>query len=105
MPAAIIGYSVAYDYYTYGTHVSRVRSVTHTGYGTDPADIPKKAMSSVQLQTPSICHICANTGQKISRRNNANNIALATVMVIRRIKDMCGQVISVRYPDKENHDR
>ena len=42
MPAAIIGYSVAYDYYTYGTHVSRVRSVTYTGYGTDPADIPKK---------------------------------------------------------------
>ena len=63
MPAAIIGYSVAYDYYTYGTHVSRVRSVTYTGYDTDPADIPKEEMSSIQLQTPSICHICANTGQ------------------------------------------
>ena len=47
MPAAIIGYSVAYDYYTYGTHVSRVKSVTYTGYDTDSADIPKKAMSSI----------------------------------------------------------
>lgn len=44
-------------------------------------------------------------GQKISTRNNAKNIALTTSMVIRRIKDMCGQVILVRYPDKENHDR
>ena len=30
---------------------------------------------------------------------------LITSMVIRRIKDMCGQVISVRYPNKTNHDR
>ena len=26
-------------------------------------------------------------------------------MLIRRIKDMCGQDISIRYPNKENHDR
>ena len=26
-------------------------------------------------------------------------------MVIQGIKDMCDQVISVRYPDKQNHDR
>ena len=30
---------------------------------------------------------------------------LITSMAIRRIKDKYGQVISVRYPDKENHDR
>ena len=30
---------------------------------------------------------------------------LITSMVIRRIKDMRGQVILARYPDKENHDR
>ena len=30
---------------------------------------------------------------------------LITSMVIWRIKDMCRQVISVRYPNKENHDR
>ena len=29
---------------------------------------------------------------------------LITVMVIQRIKDMCGQVISVRYPNQENQD-
>ena len=30
---------------------------------------------------------------------------LITSMVIRRIKDMCGQVVSVRCPNKEYHDR
>ena len=29
---------------------------------------------------------------------------LITSMVIRRIKDMCGQVISARYPNKTNHN-
>ena len=55
--------------------------------------------------TPTICHMCVDPGQKISKRNNANNVALTTALVIRRIKDMCGQAISVRYPDKANHDR
>ena len=49
--------------------------------------------------------MCADPGQKISTRNNAKNIALATSMVVRRIKDICGQAILVWYPDKENHDR
>ena len=47
----------------------------------------------------------ADPGQQAHMRNNVKNIALITSMVIRRIKDMCGQVILVRYPDKENHDR
>ena len=42
MSDAKIEYSVAYDSYTYGEHVSPVRSVTHTGYDNDQADIPKK---------------------------------------------------------------
>ena len=37
--------------------------------------------------------------------NYAKIISLTISMVIRRIKDMCGQVISVRYTDKENHYR
>ena len=61
------------------------------------------AMSSLQLQTLGICHMCADSGQK-TRRDNVKNIALIASMVIRRIKDMCGQVISVGYPNKENHD-
>ena len=62
-------------------------------------------MSSVQLETPGICHMCVDPGQKTSTRNNVKNIALITSMVIRRIKDRSGQVISVRYPNKQNHDR
>ena len=54
---------------------------------------------------PGICHTCADPGQKTGTRNNVKNIALIASMVIQRIKDSCGQVISVRYPDKENHDR
>ena len=61
--------------------------------------------SSVPLQALIICRICADLGQKTSTRNYAKNIALAPVMVIWRIKAMCGQVISVKYPNKENHDR
>ena len=63
------------------------------------------AMSSVPLQDPGICHMYANPSQKTCIRNNVKNIALITSMVIRRIKDRYGQVISVRYPNKENHDR
>ena len=48
--------------------------------------------------------MCADLGQKTSTRNNAKSIAQITSMVIRRIKERRGQVISVRYPDKENHD-
>ena len=61
-------------------------------------------MSSIQLQAPNICHIRADPGRKTSARDDAKNIALITYMVIRRVNDMCGQVISVRYPDKENHE-
>ena len=49
--------------------------------------------------------MCADPGQKTGTRTNFKNMALITSMVIRRIKDRCGQVISVRYPNKENHDR
>jgi hypothetical protein len=49
-------------------------------------------------------YVCGPRSEN-KKKNNANNIGVTTVMVIRRIKDMCGQVISVRYPDKENHDR
>ena len=58
-----------------------------------------------KLQTAGICHMCADPGQTTSTRTNVKNIAPITSMVIRRINDMCGQVISVRYPNKENHDR
>ena len=47
MPAARIGYSVAYDSYTYGEHVSLVKSVTHTRYDNDQADIPKKGTDPI----------------------------------------------------------
>ena len=43
-------------------------------------------------------------GQKTSTRTNVKNIALIASMVIRRIKGRSGQVILVRYPNKENHD-
>ena len=49
-------------------------------------------------------YVCGLRSEQ-AQRNNANNIALITSMVIQRIKDNCGQVISVRYPNKENHDR
>ena len=62
-------------------------------------------MSSVQLQTLGICNMCADSGQKTSTRTNVKNIALIASMVIRRIKDMSDQVVSVMYPSKENHDR
>ena len=60
MPTARIECSVAYSFYTYGEHASPTISVTHTRYDQDPADIPKKAMSSVQLQTP-VYVICVRT--------------------------------------------
>ena len=60
--------------------------------------------SFVQPQASSTCHIGAYPGQKMSTSNGAKNIALPTSMVVWRIKNLCGQAISVRYPVKESHD-
>ena len=48
-------------------------------------------------------YMCGHRSEKQAEEIMAKT--LITSMVIRRIKDMCGQVISVRYPNKDNHDR
>ena len=39
------------------------------------------AMNSVQLQTPNICRVCADPGQKTSTRNNVKNIAPSSEII------------------------
>ena len=48
-------------------------------------------------------YVCGHKSKK--QAQGIMSKILFTSMVIGRITDMCGQVISVRYPDKENHDR